>query len=85
METNDRLTKKEIFEQIKLLQKEMTSNNANSLYRLSDTVNELRDEEGNVYGESISDLCAVFSQREENLTKLLNFYIRLYDEADIGE
>lgn len=85
MENKNDLTEKEIFEQIKLLQKEITSNSTNQLYRLSEAINEMKGEDGNIDGSSVSELCTVFSMREETLRKMLEFYIRLYDEARKAE
>jgi hypothetical protein len=73
---NNALTKREIFEQIKILQKELTENTAAALVALNGTVAAPTEESEE---NSISELCTVFMMHEENIGKMLKFYEKMYD------
>lgn len=77
MTENNELTKREIFEQIKILQKELTESTSATLAALNDTVAAEggKEEEGNV-----SELCTAFMMHEENIEKMLKFYEKMYDD-----
>ncbi len=77
MMENNALTKREIFEQIKILQKELTENTAATLAALNSTVaaEGEKEEESNV-----SELCTAFMMHEENIGKMLKFYEKMYDD-----
>lgn len=77
MEKN-RLTEREIFEQLTILQKQLTENSQTSLHRLSDAV----DSAVNSGEDSqISEICDVFSTRETILLKLIAIYEKMYDDV----
>ena len=80
---NALLTEKEIFDQIVLLQKQLTEQSPTSLHRLGEAIYEARGEgeEAQLSDASVSNICAVFSQREETLNQMLAMYRGMY--ADI--
>ncbi len=78
--TENKLTEREIFEQIVALQKQITENNANSLHRLGDTIDSVYSTEENTGAEQVSEVCNVFSQREHNIKIMLEFYIKMYND-----
>lgn len=75
------LTEREVFDQIVLLQKQLTENSPTSLHRLGEAIYEARGEgeESQLTDDQVSDICAVFSQREETLNQMLAFYKDLYE------
>ncbi len=73
-------TAKEIFNQICLLQQELTSNSYHSLHRLTDSVEAICDEENEDKNEQISEVCSAFMAREATFTKLLELYQKMYDD-----
>ena len=77
------LTEKEIFDQIVLLQKQLTEQSPTSLHRLGEALYDARGEgeEAQLDYSSVSSVCAVFSQREETLNQMLTAYRGMY--ADI--
>ena len=77
----DKLTEREIFEQIVALQKQITENSANSLHRLGDVIDSVYSTESETGNEQVSEVCNVFSQREHNLKIMLEFYIKMYDDV----
>ena len=79
MEEN-KLTAKEIFIQLTILQKQLTENSQTSLHRLSDALSSLEDEEGDARQEQVSEICDVFKTRELTLLKMLGIYERMYDD-----
>lgn len=81
MEEN-KLTAREIFEQLTILQKQLTENSQTSLHRLGDAISSTFDgDEGERNYEQIADICDVFKTRELTLLKLLEMYEKMY--ADI--
>ena len=78
---NDVLTEKEIFDQIVLLQKQLTEQSFTSLYRLGEAISYARgeNEDGQVSDEQVADICAVFAQREETLRGMMKLYERMYN------
>ncbi len=81
----NKLTEREIFEQIVLLQKQITENSANSLHRLGDVIGDVYSTEENTGNEQVSEVCNVFSQREHNLKLMLELYIKMYEDARISD
>ncbi len=77
----NKLTEREIFEQIVALQKQLTENTANSLHRLGDVIDSVYSTENETGNEQVSEVCNVFSQREHNLKIMLEFYIKMYDDV----
>ncbi|MBQ8849280.1 MAG: hypothetical protein IJ011_02975 [Clostridia bacterium] len=74
------LTEKEVFDQIVLLQKQLTENSPTSLHRLSEALYDARGEgEGScLTDDQVSEICKVFAQREETLNQMLNLYRSMY-------
>ena len=77
MTENNELTKREIFEQIKILQKELTESTAATLAALNDTVASACEE---TEENNVSELCTAFMMHEENIGKMLKFYEKMYDD-----
>lgn len=77
----NKLTEREIFEQIVALQKQITENSANSLHRLGDVIDSVYSTESETGNEQVSEVCNVFSQREHNLKIMLEFYIKMYEDV----
>ena len=80
---NDVLTEKEIFDQIVLLQKQLTEQSQTSLHRLGEAIYDARgeSEDGQLSDEQVANICAVFAQREETLNQMLSFYCSLYKDV----
>ena len=81
----NKLTEREIFEQIVALQKQITENNDNSLHRLGDVIDSVYSTEEDTGSEQVSEVCNVFAMREHNLRLLLEFYIKMYDDVRKNE
>ncbi|MBQ3041335.1 MAG: hypothetical protein IJD42_07030 [Clostridia bacterium] len=81
----NKLTEREIFEQIVALQKQITENSANSLHRLADVIDSVYSTEEDTGTEQVSEVCNVFSQREHNLKIMLEFYMKMYEDARISD
>ncbi len=81
----NKLTEREIFEQIVALQKQITENSANSLHRLGDAIDSVYSRESETGNEQVSEVCNVFSQREHNLKIMLEFYMKMYEDARITD
>lgn len=77
---NNKLTVNDIFEQITLLQKELTENSQTSLHRLGDALSTLESESVEASCDQISEICDVFKTRELTLLKMLEMYERMYDD-----
>ncbi|MBQ7760441.1 MAG: hypothetical protein IJ400_00130 [Clostridia bacterium] len=77
----NKLTEREIFEQIVALQKQLTDNNANSLHRLGDVIDSVYSTENDTGSEQVSEVCNVFAMREKNLRLMLEFYIKMYEDV----
>ena len=77
----NKLTEREIFEQIVALQKQITENSANSLHRLGDTIDGVYSTEEDTGTEQVSKVCDVFAMREQNLRMMLELYIKMYNDV----
>ena len=75
------ITEQQIFEQITLLQKQLTENSQTSLHRLGDALSTFESENVEDSGEQITEVCSVFKARETTLLQLLLMYEKMY--ADI--
>jgi len=84
MEEN-KLTAKEIFVQLTILQKQLTENSQTSLHRLGDALSSLEGEEGDARFEQIPEICDVFKTRELTLLKMLEIYEKMYDDVQNEE
>ena len=84
MEEN-KLTAKEIFVQLTILQKQLTENSQTSLHRLGDAISSLEGEEGDARFEQIPEICDVFKTRELTLLKMLEIYEKMYDDVQNEE
>ena len=80
MEEN-KLTAKEIFAQLTILQKQLTENSQTSLHRLGDALSSLEGEDCEARFEQITEICAVFKTREITLLKMLEMYEKMYDDV----
>ncbi len=84
MEEN-RLTAKEIFVQLTILQKQLTENSNTSLHRLGDAITSIGEEESDVRYEQVAEVCDVFKTRELTLLKMLEMYEKMYDDIQNEE
>ena len=81
-----KLTAKEIFVQLTILQKELTENSNTSLHRLGDAISSaFEGEEGDNHCDQIADICDVFKTRELTLFKMLEMYEKMYDDIQTEE
>ena len=81
-----KLTAKEIFVQLTILQKELTENSNTSLHRLGDAISSaFEGEEGDSHYDQIADICDVFKTRELTLFKMLEMYEKMYDDIQTEE
>ncbi len=78
--TNNALTIREIFEQITILQKQLTENSQTSLHRLGDALSTFEGEENESGYEQAVSVCDVFREREATISRMLAFYERMYDD-----
>ena len=78
--TNNTLTIREIFEQITILQKQLTENSQTSLHRLGEALSAFEREENEAGYEQIAYVCDVFKTRELTILKMLEFYERMYSD-----
>ena len=74
-----KLTAKEIFVQLTILQKQLTENSNTSLHRLGDAISSSIEGE-EIHYEQIIDICDVFKTRELTLLKLLEMYEKMYED-----
>ena len=84
MEEN-KLTAKEIFAQLTILQKQLTENSQTSLHRLSDALSTFEIENVEVSCDQIAEVCDVFKTRELTLLKMLEMYERMYNDIQKEE
>ena len=84
MEEN-KLTAKEIFVQLTILQKQLTENSQTSLHRLEDALSSLEGEDCEARFEQIPEICDVFKTRELTLLKMLEMYEKMYDDVQNEE
>ena len=80
MEEN-KLTAKEIFVQLTILQKQLTENSQTSLHRLSDALSTFESENVEASCDQISEVCDVFKTRELALLKMLEIYEKMYNDV----
>ena len=84
MAENNALTKREIFEQIKILQKELLENHLHCLNGLTTMAEALcegkEDREDDEEISEISEVCTVFAMREETFQNMIKFYEKMYDD-----
>ena len=80
MSENTVLSEREVFEQIKLLQEQLTENSYSSLHHLRDALESIRSEESEMASEHIDSVCTVFLMRENTLSNLLDFYKQLFND-----
>jgi len=80
IQQNAALTEKEIFDQIVLLQKQLTEYSPTSLHRLGEAIAcaGSNDEDEAISEKQVEDICAVFAKREETLSEMLHFYQAMY-------
>ena len=81
----NKLTAKEIFVQLTILQKQLTENSQTSLHRLGDALSSLEGEDCEARFEQIPEICDVFKTRELTLLKMLEMYERMYDDVQNEE
>ena len=84
MEQN-KLTAKEIFMQITVLQRQLTENSNTSLHRLGDAITSIGEEDNEARYEQVAEVCSVFKTREITLHKMLEMYERIYDDVQKEE
>ena len=84
MEKN-KLTAKEIFVQLTILQRQLTENSQTSLHRLGDALSSLEGEDCEARFEQIPEICDVFKTRELTLLKMLEMYEKMYDDVQNDE
>ncbi len=75
----NKLTEREIFDQIVGLQEQITSI-TNGLHRLGDALDSACAEENEMGSERVAEICNVFAMREHNLRIMLEFYIKMYED-----
>lgn len=80
-----KLTAKEIFEQLTILQKQLTENSQTSLHRLGDAITSIGEEDNDARYEQVSQVCGVFRARELTLLKMLEMYEKMYDDVQKEE
>ncbi len=84
MEEN-KLSAKEIFVQLTILQKQLTENSQTSLHRLGDALSTFEAENVEASCEQISEICNVFYTRELTLLKMLEMYEKMYNDIQNEE
>ena len=84
MEEN-KLTSREIFVQLTVLQKQLTENSQTSLHRLSDAITSIGEEENEARYAQIAEVCDVFKTRELTILKMLEMYEKMYEDVQNEE
>ena len=84
MEQN-KLTAREIFTQITILQRQLTESSNTSLHRLGDAITSIGEEENEAKYEQVAEVCSVFKTREITLLKMLEMYERMYNDIQKEE
>ena len=79
MEEN-KLTAKDIFVQLTILQKQLTENSQTSLHRLGDAITSIGEEDNDARYEQVTEVCDVFKTRELTLLKMLEMYEKMYED-----
>ena len=80
MEEN-KLTAKDIFVQLTILQKQLTENSQTSLHRLGDAITSIGEEDNDARYEQVTEVCDVFKTRELTLLKMLEMYEKMYEDV----
>ena len=80
MEEN-KLTAKDIFVQLTILQKQLTENSQTSLHRLGDAITSIGEEDNDARYEQVTEVCDVFKTRELILLKMLEMYEKMYEDV----
>ncbi|MBR3691989.1 MAG: hypothetical protein IKL89_04750 [Clostridia bacterium] len=80
-----RLTAKEVFVQLTILQKQLTENSHTSLHHLGDAFSSLEGEDCETRFEHVPEICDVFKTRELTLLKMLEMYEKMYDDVQNEE
>ena len=80
MEEN-KLTAREIFVQLTVLQNQLTENSQTSLHHLGDAISSLGEEESDSRTEQVEQVCDVFKTRELTLLKLIQIYEKMYNDV----
>ena len=81
-----KLTAKEIFVQLTILQKQLTENSNTSLHRQGDAISSaFEGEDRDTPCEQIINICDVFKTRELTLLKLLKIYEKMYEDIQNEE
>ncbi|MBR6772085.1 MAG: hypothetical protein IKM29_01700 [Clostridia bacterium] len=81
----NKLTAKEIFIQLTILQKQLTETSQTSLYRLGEALSTFESENVESSCEQISEICDVFQTRELTLLKMLEMYEKMYNDVQNEE
>ena len=81
----NKLTTKEIFVQLTILQKQLTENSNTSLHRLGDAISSIGEEENEARYEQVTEICDVFKTRELTLLKMLEMYEKMYKDIQNEE
>ena len=76
-----KLTAKEIFVQLTILQKQLTESSNTSLHRLGDAITAIGEEENESRYEQVTEVCDVFKTRELTLFKMLEMYEKMYNDV----
>ena len=79
--SNNKLTAKEIFVQLTILQKQLTESNYTSLHNLRDAISSIGEEYNDSQCEHIEDVCNVFETREATLHRILELYEKMYNDV----
>ena len=77
----NKLTAKDIFVQLTILQKQLTENSQTSLHRLGDAITSIGEEDNEARYEQVTEVCDVFKTRELTLLKMLEMYGKMYDDV----
>jgi hypothetical protein len=80
MEEN-KLTAKDIFVQLTILQKQLTENSQTSLHRLGDAITSIGEEDNDARYEQVTEVCDVFKTRELTLQRMLEMYEKMYEDV----
>ena len=80
-----KLTAKEIFVQLTILQNQLTESSNASLHRLGDAITSIGEEENEVRYEQIAEVCGVFEMREIAFVEILKMYQKMYNDIQNEE
>jgi len=82
---HNKLTAREIFVQLTILQKQLTENSQTSLHRLGDALSIFESENVEASCEQVAEVCDVFKTRELTLLRMLEMYMKMYDDVQKEE